>query len=92
MKANDIDETIVSAAGNSVTVNAPAEAASCVAALYSADGQQMAVGKSKIAENMATVTWKSVDWTKVQTLKVFLLDGSGAPIKSSVKALIKVES
>ena len=92
VKANDIDETIVSAAGNSVTVNAPAEAASCVAALYSADGQQMAVGKSKIAENMATVTWKSVDWTKVQTLKVFLLDGSGAPIKSSVKALIKVES
>ena len=92
VKANDIDETIVSAAGNSVTVNAPAEAASCVAALYSADGQQMAVGKSKIAENMATVMWKSVDWTKVQTLKVFLLDGSGAPIKSSVKALIKVES
>ena len=37
---NDIDETIVSVAGNSVTVNAPAEAASCVAALYSADGQQ----------------------------------------------------
>ena len=92
VKANDIDETIVSVAGNSVTVNAPAEAASCVAALYSADGQQMAVGKSMIAKNMATVMWKSVDWTKVQTLKVFLLDGSGAPIKSSVKALIKVES
>ena len=92
VKANDIDETIVSAAGNSVTVNAPAEAASCVAALYSGDGQQMAVGKSEIAENMATVTWKSVDWTKVKILKVFFLDGSGAPIKSSVKALIKVES
>ena len=90
VKANDIDETIVSVAGNSVTVNAPAGAATCIAALYSADGRQMAVGKSEIAENMATVTWKSVDWTKVQTLKVFFLDGSGAPIKSSVKELIKV--
>lgn len=92
VKANDIDETIVSAAGNSVTVNAPAEAASCVAALYSADGQQMAVGRSEVVKSAATVTWRSVDWTRVQTLKVFLLDGSGAPIKSSVKALIKVES
>ena len=92
VKSNGIDETIVSVNGNAVAVNAPAGAASCIAALYSADGRQMAVGKSEIAENMATVTWKSVDWTKVQTLKVFFLDGSGAPIKSSVKALIKVES
>ena len=92
VKANDIDETIVSVAGNSVTVNAPTEAASCVAALYSADGQQMAASKSEIADAKATMTWKSVDWTKVKILKVFFLDGSGAPIKSSVKALIKVES
>ncbi len=92
VKANDIDETIVSVAGNSVTVNAPAEAASCVAALYSGDGQQMAASKSEIADAKATMTWKSVDWTKVKILKVFFLDGSGAPIKSSVKALIKVES
>ena len=92
VKSNGIDETVVSVNGNAVAVNAPAGAATCIAALYSADGRQMAVGKSEIAENMATVTWKSVDWTKVQTLKVFFLDGSGAPIKSSVKALIKVES
>lgn len=92
VKANDINETIMSVAGNSVTVNAPAEAASCVAALYSGDGQQMAASKSEIADAKATMTWKSVDWTKVKILKVFFLDGSGAPIKSSVKALIKVES
>ena len=92
VKANDINETIMSVAGNSVTVNAPAEAASCVAALYSGDGQQMAASKSEIADAKVTMTWKSVDWTKVKILKVFFLDGSGAPIKSSVKALIKVES
>lgn len=92
VKTNDINETIMSVAGNSVTVNAPAEAASCVAALYSGDGQQMAASKSEIADAKATMTWKSVDWTKVKILKVFFLDGSGAPIKSSVKALIKVES
>ena len=92
VKANGIDETVVSVNGNAVAVNAPAGAASCIAALYSADGRQMAVGRSEVVKSAATVTWRSVDWTRVQTLKVFFLDGSGAPIKSSVKALIKVES
>lgn len=92
VKSNGIDETVVSVAGNAVAVNAPTGAVSCIAALYSADGRQMAVGRSEVVKSAATVTWRSVDWTRVQTLKVFFLDGSGAPIKSSVKALIKVES
>ena len=89
VKVNDIDETIVSVAGNTVTVNAPIGAASCVAALYSADGRQMAVGKSVVADDKATVTWKSVDWTKVQTLKVFFLDADDAPIGAAAEMLVK---
>jgi len=89
VKVNDIDETIVSVAGNTVTVNAPIGAVSCVAALYSADGRQMAVGKSAVADGKATVTWKSVDWTKVQTLKVFFLDADGAPIGAAAEMLVK---
>ena len=89
VKVNDIDETIVSVAGNTVTVNAPTGAVSCVAALYSADGRQMAVGKSVVADDKATVTWKSVDWTKVQTLKVFFLDADDAPIGTAAEMLVK---
>lgn len=89
VKVNDIDETIVSVAGNTVTVNAPIGAVSCVAALYSADGRQMAVGKSVVADAKATVTWKSVDWTKVQTLKVFFLDADDAPIGVAAEMLVK---
>lgn len=89
VKVNDIDETIVSVAGNTVTVNAPIGAVSCVAALYSADGRQMAVGKSVVADDKATVTWKSVDWTKVQTLKVFFLDADDAPIGAAAEMLVK---
>ena len=89
VKVNDIDETIASVAGNTVTVNAPSEAASCVAALYGADGRQMAVGKSVVADDKATVTWKSVDWTKVQTLKVFFLDADDAPIGAAAEMLVK---
>lgn len=89
VKVNDIDETIVSVAGNTVTVNAPTGAVSCVAALYSADGRQMAVGKSVVADDKATVTWKSVDWTKVQTLKVFFLDADDAPIGAAAERLVK---
>ena len=89
VKVNDIDETIVSVAGNTVTVNAPIGAASCAAAIYSADGRQMAVGKSVVADDKATVTWKSVDWTKVQTLKVFFLDADGAPIGVAAERLVK---
>ena len=89
VKVNDIDETIVSVAGNTVTVNAPTGAVSCVAALYSADGRQMAVGKSAVADDKATVTWKSVDWTKVQTLKVFFLDADDAPIGAAAEMLVK---
>ena len=89
VKVNDIDETIVSVAGNTVTVNAPTGAVSCVAALYSADGRQMAVGKSVVADDKATVTWKSVDWTKVQTLKVFFLDADDAPIGAAAEMLVK---
>ena len=89
VKVNDIDETIVSVAGNTVTVDAPIGAASCVAAIYSADGRQMAVGKSVVADDKATVTWKSVDWTKVQTLKVFFLDADDAPIGAAAEMLVK---
>ena len=89
VKVNDIDETIVSVAGNTVTVNAPIGAVSCVAAIYSADGRQMAVGKSVVADDKATVTWKSVDWTKVQTLKVFFLDADDAPIGAAAEMLVK---
>lgn len=89
VKVNDIDETIVSVAGNTVTVNAPTGAVSCVAAIYSADGRQMAVGKSVVADAKATVTWKSVDWTKVQTLKVFFLDADDAPIGAAAERLVK---
>ena len=89
VKVNDIDETIVSVAGNTVTVNAPIGAASCAAAIYSADGRQMAVGKSVVADDKATVTWKSVDWTKVQTLKVFFLDADDAPIGAAAEMLVK---
>ena len=89
VKVNDIDETIVSVAGNTVTVNAPTGAVSCVAALYSADGRQVAVGKSAVADDKATVTWKSVDWTKVQTLKVFFLDADDAPIGAAAEMLVK---
>ena len=89
VKVNDIDETIVSVAGNTVTVDAPIGAASCAAAIYSADGRQMAVGKSVVADAKATVTWKSVDWTKVQTLKVFFLDADDAPIGAAAERLVK---
>ena len=33
--------------------------------------------------------WKSVDWTKVQTLKVFSLDANGTPIGAAAERLIK---
>lgn len=92
VKANGIDETAVSVNGNAVAVNAPAGAATCIAALYSADGRQMAVGRSEVVKSAATVTWRSVDWTKVQTLKVFFLDADRKPVAEAVTALIKGES
>lgn len=92
VKSNGIDETVVSVNGNAVAVNAPAGAATCIAALYSADGRQMAVGRSEVVKSAATVTWRSVDWTKVQTLKVFFLDADRKPVAEAVTALINGKS
>ena len=91
VKVNGIDETVVSVNGNAVAVNAPAGAATCIAALYSADGRQMAVGRSEVVKSAATVTWRSVDWTKVQTLKVFFLDADRKPVAEAVPNMVQIE-
>lgn len=86
------NDTIVNIGKNSVTVNAP-EGDSCVAALFSADGRQLAVGQALVnKEGKTTVTWGAVNSAEVLTLKLFWLDAKGAPTGSVLSVLVKVSA
>ena len=86
------NDTIVNIGKNSVTVNAP-EGDSCVAALFSADGRQLAVGQAPVnKEGKTTVTWGAVNSAEVLTLKLFWLDAKGAPTGSVLSVLVKVSA
>lgn len=86
------NDTIVNIRKNSVTVNAP-EGDSCVAALFSADGRQLAVGQAPVNQGgETTVTWGAVNSAEVLTLKLFWLDAKGAPTGSVLSVLVKVSA
>ena len=86
------NDTIVRVGATSVTVNAP-EGDSCVAALFSADGRQLAVGQAPVnKEGKTTVTWGAVNSAEVLTLKLFWLDAKGAPTGSVLSVLVKVSA
>lgn len=86
------NDTIVRVGVTSVTVNAP-EGDSCVAALFSADGRQLAVGQAPVnKEGKTTVTWGAVNSAEVLTLKLFWLDAKGAPTGSVLSVLVKVSA
>ena len=86
------NDTIVNIGKNSVTVNAP-EGDSCVAALFSADGRQLAVGQATVNQGEeTTVTWGAVNSAEVLTLKLFWLDAKGAPTGSVLSVLVKVSA
>lgn len=86
------NDTIVNIGKNSVTVNAP-EGDSCVAALFSTDGRQLAVGQAPVNQGgETTVTWGAVNSAEVLTLKLFWLDAKGAPTGSVLSVLVKVSA
>lgn len=86
------NDTIVRVGATSVTVNAP-EGDSCVAALFSADGRQLAVGQAPVNQDGATtVTWGAVNSAEVLTLKLFWLDANGAPASRAPSVLVKVSA
>ena len=86
------NDTIVNIGKNSVTVKAP-EGDSCVAALFSADGRQLAVGQATVNQGEeTTVTWGAVNSAEVLTLKLFWLDAKGAPTGSVLSVLVKVSA
>lgn len=86
------NDTIVRVGATSVTVNAP-EGDSCIAALFSADGRQLAVGQAPVnKEGKTTVTWGAVNSAEVLTLKLFWLDAKGAPTGSVLSVLVKVSA
>ena len=86
------NDTIVNIGKNSVTVNAP-EGDSCVAALFSADGRQLAVGQATVNQGEeTTVTWGAVNSAEVLTLKLFWLDANGAPASRAPSVLVKVSA
>lgn len=91
---NTPNDTIVNIGKNSVTVNAPeSNCVSCVAALFSADGRQLAVGQAPVnKEGKTTVTWGAVNSAEVLTLKLFWLDAKGAPTGSVLSVLVKVSA
>lgn len=88
------NDTIVNIGKNSVTVNVPeSNCVSCVAALFSADGRQLAVGQAPVnKEGKTTVTWGAVNSAEVLTLKLFWLDAKGAPTGSVLSVLVKVSA
>lgn len=86
------NDTIVRVGATSVTVNAP-EGDSCVAALFSADGRQLAVGQATVNQGEeTTVTWGAVNSAEVLTLKLFWLDANGAPASRAPSVLVKVSA
>ena len=91
---NTPNDTIVNIGKNSVTVNVPeSNCDSCVAALFSADGRQLAVGQAPVnKEGKTTVTWGAVNSAEVLTLKLFWLDAKGAPTGSVLSVLVKVSA
>lgn len=88
------NDTIVNIGKNSVTVNVPeSNCVSCVAALFSADGRQLAVGQAPVNQGEeTTVTWGAVNSAEVLTLKLFWLDAKGAPTGSVLSVLVKVSA
>ena len=88
------NDTIVNIGKNSVTVNVPeSNCVSCIAALFSADGRQLAVGQAPVnKEGKTTVTWGAVNSAEVLTLKLFWLDAKGAPTGSVLSVLVKVSA
>ena len=88
------NDTIVNIGKNSVTVNVPeSNCVSCIAALFSADGRQLAVGQAPVNKDGATtVTWGAVNSAEVLTLKLFWLDAKGAPTGSVLSVLVKVSA
>ena len=88
------NDTIVNIGKNSVTVNVPeSNCVSCVAALFSADGRQLAVGQATVNQGEeTTVTWGAVNSAEVLTLKLFWLDAKGAPTGSVLSVLVKVSA
>ena len=91
---NTPNDTIVNIGKNSVTVNVPeSNCVSCVAALFSADGRQLAVGQASVNQDGATtVTWGAVNSAEVLTLKLFWLDAKDAPTGSVLSVLVKVSA
>lgn len=88
------NDTIVNIGKNSVTVSVPeSNCVSCVAALFSADGRQLAVGQAPVNQDGATtVTWGAVNSAEVLTLKLFWLDAKGAPTGSVLSVRVKVSA
>ena len=88
------NDTIVNIGKNSVTVNVPeSNCVSCIAALFSADGRQLAVGQATVNQGgETTVTWGAVNSAEVLTLKLFWLDAKGAPTGSVLSVLVKVSA
>lgn len=91
---NTPNDTIVNIGKNSVTVNVPeSNCVSCVAALFSADGRQLAVGQATVNQGEeTTVTWGAVNSAEVLTLKLFWLDANGAPTGRAPSVLVKVSA
>ena len=88
------NDTIVNIGKNSVTVNVPeSNCVSCIAALFSADGRQLAVGQATVNQGEeTTVTWGAVNSAEVLTLKLFWLDANGAPTGRAPSVLVKVSA
>ena len=88
------NDTIVNIGKNSVTVSVPeSNCVSCVAALFSADGRQLAVGQAPVNQDGATtVTWGAVNSAEVLTLKLFWLDAKDAPTGSVLSVRVKVSA
>lgn len=88
------NDTIVNIGKNSVTVNVPEpNCVSCIAALFSADGRQLAVGQAPVNQGEeTTVTWGAVNSAEVLTLKLFWLDANGAPSGRTPPVLVKVSA
>lgn len=88
------NDTIVNIGKNSVTVNVPeSNCVSCVAALFSADGRQLAVGQAPVNQGEeTTVTWGAVNSAEVLTLKLFWLDKNGAPTGRTPPVRVKVSA
>ena len=88
------NDTIVNIGKNSVTVNVPeSNCVSCIAALFSADGRQLAVGQAPVnKEGKTTVTWGAVNSAEVLTLKLFWLDKNGAPSGRTPPVRVKVSA